>query len=689
MRLFYSFILIVFVSFSSFSQGSDKKIRERLYEYIEDTTYRDSKVVRDLLSKRNRFNTSSRTLLEYTTIVLKARELSDKKGNAYSFEDYTPTLIKLLKIIEQWETDKDLQNLNFAYGNIARALYDIEIYEYSIIYFKRKLKLKRPDKHYISDLYKLSSCYLKIDQEVQNTIYIILQYWPRIAKSAGEEKDSVLFEFNQLLIEANYEKKQYVESLTRIEQNIRYAEKLSIDRKIEAYVDLAELKHRRKQNYEYLFEILQNKYGNKQSSNLDILEAQILFEFENDIYDKVPNKVNLYLEQNTYKSRGKIYLDILRLSGNVKMKNKKFRKAYKAYKEILGEYGNKLNGEDRLETYGNISYCAIEIGKNKDATIYYKAFVDYKFILDEQRRKKEKNIQDLMYWFRNAKNAVEFSSKQNNIELIMQQKDSLYQAEQNRIQTEAESKRRRTFNIAMIAIIIIVILFLAYAYNSNRKNNKLLRNILPEKIAKMLKSKERIYALRKDKTPMIIDEYKMATVLFTDFRGFTSITESLEPEELVEKLNICFAAFDKISKRNNLEKIKTIGDSYMCAGGIPEANSSNPIDAVNGAIEMIAFIEKFNEERRSQNKLEWEIRVGINTGHILAGIIGRHKYSYDVWGDTVNLASRMESSGEPGKINISENTYQLVRNQFDCTYRGEVKAKNKGEVKMYFVEGKK
>lgn len=208
------------------------------------------------------------------------------------------------------------------------------------------------------------------------------------------------------------------------------------------------------------------------------------------------------------------------------------------------------------------------------------------------------------------------------------------------------------------------------------KSENLLLNILPKATADELKNQG--FA-----TPR---HYDLATVMFTDFKGFTQITEQLTPEALIESLDQCFLAMDEIIERHGLEKIKTIGDSYMCAGGIPISNTSNPIDTVKAALEIQTFMAKWTEDQRRNGHPGWELRIGIHSGPLVAGVVGKKKFAYDIWGDTVNTASRMESSGQAGKINISGPTYELVKDHFPCTYRGKVNAKNKGDVDMYFVE---
>jgi adenylate cyclase len=183
--------------------------------------------------------------------------------------------------------------------------------------------------------------------------------------------------------------------------------------------------------------------------------------------------------------------------------------------------------------------------------------------------------------------------------------------------------------------------------------------------------------------------YESVSVLFTDFKGFTKIAGGLAPKELVAELNDFFVAFDEISERNNLEKIKTIGDAYMCAGGIPSTNDTHHIDTVNAGLEMQEYMQLSNEIRTSKGQQTWGLRIGIHTGPVVAGVVGKKKFAYDIWGNAVNIASRMESSGEADRLNISAATYELVKDHFECEFRGKIYAKNVGDIDMYFVNSKK
>ncbi len=205
--------------------------------------------------------------------------------------------------------------------------------------------------------------------------------------------------------------------------------------------------------------------------------------------------------------------------------------------------------------------------------------------------------------------------------------------------------------------------------------DNLITRVLPSETANEIAFKGKASAQR----------FKRVTVLFSDIQGFTRITDEMHPEQLIDELDKFFLHFDEVIDKYNIEKIKTIGDAYMCAGGIPTKNNTNPIEVVMAAIEMQNYM-KYLQKTSSKKKI-WDIRIGIDTGPVIAGVIGRKKISYDIWGTTVNTASRMESSGEPNKINITSNTYMLIRNYFNCTYRGKMPVKNKGDIDMYFVDG--
>jgi adenylate cyclase len=209
------------------------------------------------------------------------------------------------------------------------------------------------------------------------------------------------------------------------------------------------------------------------------------------------------------------------------------------------------------------------------------------------------------------------------------------------------------------------------------KSENLLANVLPKNTANEIIEKGKATKTK----------YNFVTVLFSDIQGFSRIAEETNPEILIDELDKFFFYFDSVVEKFGIEKIKTIGDAYMCAGGIPEKNRTNPVEVILAAIEMQRYMKRLKETSELAGMKYWDIRIGIHTGTVVAGVVGQKKLSYDIWGDTVNIASRMESSGEAGKINISGTTYEFVREFFTCEYRGKMPVKYKGELQMYFVNG--
>jgi class 3 adenylate cyclase len=263
-------------------------------------------------------------------------------------------------------------------------------------------------------------------------------------------------------------------------------------------------------------------------------------------------------------------------------------------------------------------------------------------------------------------------------------------AKDNEIRNKQEQHKYFIGGIISLFIIIVLLgvvirfIFRNYAVQKTlngvitvekKKSEDLLLNILPPEVADELKEKGRAEAKLFDNV----------TVLFTDFVNFTKVSERLSPKELVDELNVCFSAFDRIMDKYDIEKIKTIGDAYHAVSGLPLATPFHAEYVLDAALDIRDFI---NERIKQLGDRTFEIRIGIHSGSVVAGIVGVKKFTYDIWGDTVNTAARMEQCSESGKINISQTTYELVKDKFSCTWRGMIEAKNKGEMGMYFVEAK-
>jgi adenylate cyclase len=258
--------------------------------------------------------------------------------------------------------------------------------------------------------------------------------------------------------------------------------------------------------------------------------------------------------------------------------------------------------------------------------------------------------------------------------------------------------RSEAFLALVLLLIFIIGLFVLMKLYYGQKQ-KLLERIIEKKSEELLSERQKREALLANLLPKnAADEimakgkaakikYNFVTVLFSDIQGFTKIAEETNPELLIDELDKFFFYFDSVVEKYHIEKIKTIGDAYMCAGGIPEKNRTNPVEVILAALEMRSYMTRLKQGSDLEGMKFWDIRIGIHTGTVVAGVVGQKKLSYDIWGDTVNTASRMESSGEAGKINISGTTYEFVKDFFRCEYRGRMPVKYKGELEMYFVNG--
>lgn len=353
------------------------------------------------------------------------------------------------------------------------------------------------------------------------------------------------------------------------------------------------------------------------------------------------------------------------------------------------------------ELFFGMAGCYARLKKYKDARAYY----EEARVLSEKTQSESLNYQyyegvevldsidgNWKNAYLNYKSAIRLKGKlfsdestkkmlQTTMQYEFEKREAVRQAEQ-----EKKDEIQRTVRNAIAIALGGSLLFLLVVMNQRNKlakarkrSDELLLNILPTDVADELKRKGSADARY----------FEEVTVMFTDFREFTKVSELLSPAELVQEINTCFVAFDRIVTKYNVEKIKTIGDAYMAAGGLPTPNTTNAEDVVNAALEIRQFMKAYAEERARLNKPVFEIRIGVHTGPVVAGIVGIKKFAYDIWGDTVNIASRMESSGEAGRVNVSSRVYELVNDKFVCVHRGKVQAKGKGEIDMYFVEERK
>lgn len=320
--------------------------------------------------------------------------------------------------------------------------------------------------------------------------------------------------------------------------------------------------------------------------------------------------------------------------------------------------------EDLQTAHQKLALLHETAGNTRESYEHYKRYIVYKDSIEDIASVKE---------VANLRSNYEIARKQTEVDLLNEQKAN-----------------QRNIAIATGVALFLIMLLALGLYRRNKyigrtkkliekeknRSENLLLNILPQETAMELKEKGRVEAKRFD----------AVSILFTDFQNFTHFAENLPPEELVKSVDYYFSKFDEIVEQHGLEKIKTVGDAYMCAAGVPFPVEDHAERILSAACDMISFVK---EARKLDVKEEtrFDIRIGVNSGPVVAGVVGSKKWAYDIWGDAVNIAARMETCSQPGRVNISENTYELIKDKFDCTYRGEIMVKNKGMMKMYFVKG--
>ena len=315
-----------------------------------------------------------------------------------------------------------------------------------------------------------------------------------------------------------------------------------------------------------------------------------------------------------------------------------------------------------------------EKGDSKNALLYHEKMK----VLVDSLKVEETSKKILMMEFKKQLTADSLEKEKDKLETQLEYQELL--AEENNLRNIAIGS-----GILLLMIVAGLYLRIRYIrgsraeaeYERNRSEDLLL-NILPAEIAEELKEKGKSEARN----------FEMVSILFTDFKEFTQTSEKLSAKELVEEINVCFEYFDSVCDKYEIEKIKTIGDSYMAAGGLPIPKPESIKKTVLAALDMRDFIKKREQILLAKNKIPFQMRVGISTGPVVAGIVGTKKFQYDIWGDTVNTASRMESAGEIGRVNVSQFTYKLLKDDPELKFapRGKIEAKGKGEIDMYFVE---
>ena len=466
---------------------------------------------------------------------------------------------------------------------------------------------------------------------------------------------------------------EYEKALSYYEQLALYLDRIDNPDIESAYLlgtgEVYSLKNDHKMALDYYLQALKSTQGTPDyAHNLTMIGKE---EYELGSRDLA---IKYYDSAYAIATRDNLPLDLVqtRLAmGRIYM-NEDPKKAIEIYEEGAFIAKSMAINEDLKDIYEGMSIAYRNLGDYKNAYVYQEEFLNLKdsiFNIDTDDK-----IRGLQFDF-------DLQKKEDEIGLL--EKEAQIQ--------ELQEKRQKTITWAVSILLFFIGLLALGQYrrfkfiketnriiaNEKERSENLLLNILPEETAQELKDHGKVKAKR----------YEQVTVLFTDFVGFTSYSQDLEPEELVASVDHYFSKFDEIVEQHGMEKIKTIGDAYMCVGGIPEPDESHVVKIIEVAFEFIRFLNE-SKSGIQENITPFDVRIGLNTGPVVAGVVGTKKFAYDIWGDTVNVASRMESNSEPGRINISEYTYELIKDEFDCEYRGEIKVKNHGKMKMYFVKGR-
>lgn len=559
-------------------------------------------------------------------------------GMAYYFQsDYTNVLVFWQLSLERFKSIDDKLGIANMLNNLGAVYYNGGDDNKAVDFYIQSLRVSEQ----IGDTLRIATALVNIGAVYYNkpaTHARALEYYKRaLPLSEMLEDNDAIGTTSVNMGEIYFERNEYDSAL------------IYYERSLEAY------QNSETGNLPYTLNNIGNVYAQKGEIKKAINYQKEAFDIAEFRKDKLEMAHALMGLANTYL-----------LSDDIYASNNYFIRAQVIAEEISADY-------ELLDIYEGLAHNYEKVNDFENAFEYHKAYASVKDSIYNSDMDKRITSATLSY---------DIEKKQGQIDLMTKEK------ELRELTIKQQKLLRNALIIFLVLVLIITIGAIRNYLNKVKVNKKLdkqkdeieglLLNILPEKVAKELQ----VNGHAKPRS------YENVTVLFTDFKDFTKISSGMTPEDLVEELSTFFQAFDSIIEAHNLEKIKTIGDAYMCAGGIPETNNTHPVDAIKAGLAMQEFMESNNKKLLAEGKPTWNLRVGIHTGPLVAGVVGKKKYAYDIWGSAVNLASRMESNGEAGKVNISAITYELVKDQFECHYRGKISAKNVGEVDMYFIESK-
>ena len=567
---------------------------------------------------------------------LKGQAYAEKNmGMAYYYQgDYMQVLDRWTKSLEIFETIEDPLGISNMANNLGAVYYSQGSNTKAIDFYLRSLSIAEK----IQDTLRIASVLLNIGGVYGDTpkdYDKALEYFNRIPKylpALDEPQITISYLLGEgeiYLMQGKYEDalKYYQDALPLTQNTTEYSDNLT---------KLGIVEFKMGDEFKAI-DYLDRAYQNAKENNQQLQMVQALIEL------------------------GKVY------------QNNDFPKALRAFKEaesLANAMGTRFELKD---IYEGLSLSYANQGDYVNAFKYQTQLIAKKDSLFNVAT--DDKIRGLQFDF-------DLEKKEDEIGLLEQE------AEISELRVERQKYVIYGGILSLILVIVVAVgSYKRYRYmkkfnkiieTEKDRSENLLRNILPEETALELKEHGKVKAKK----------FESVTVMFTDFIGFTRYSESLSPEELVQAVDYFFSKFDAVMDKYDLEKIKTIGDAYMCAGGLHSHKDDHHLKMVEAGFEIAQIMEdaKKNKEGGIMNI---DVRIGINTGPVVSGVVGTRKFAYDIWGDSVNVASRMESMSEPGKINVSESTYLLIKDTYECEHRGQIHVKNKGMMDMYFVHGLK
>lgn len=603
---------------------------------------------------------------------LKVENLLSISKSTFRYEPDT-AIVYANKAIDLAKSIDYQKGLGYGLKNIGLAYYIKGDFTEVLNYWKQSLEIfeNMDFKLGISNLQNnLGAVYFSKGEDPK-----ALEYYFSSLKLAEEIKDSSRIATAYVNIGAVYvnSPETYDKAIEAYNKSLRISKKLGYEDGVGTnYMNIGELYLKKRQPEKALENLTQSLEAFKKTGGA----MGTTLNFMGNAYDSLGNydlsvKYNMDALENAKAKDSKPEMTkALNSIGNAYIKQGKFNLAINSFNDALALANETGIYLDKKDSYEGLSIAHSKLRNYQKAYNAQQNFIRVKDIIRSEEY--DENIGNLRFKF-------DLDNKQKEIALLNSDNE-LKAAEIER------SSLFRKYLYALAGLLLFIIGGVTYQYRyainankqldaANQQAESILLNILPKSTADELKEKGVV-------EPRTFED---VTVLFTDFKEFSKIAEGISAEDLVKSLDYYFKEFDRITVKYNLEKIKTIGDAYMCAGGLPDKNDTHPEDAFLAAQEMIYFVNK-NLNHPPKGIQTYNIRIGLNTGSTVAGVVGTKKFQYDIWGRAVNVAARMETSSEEGKINVSHSTYERLKDKYEFEYRGELAVKNVGNLKMYFAK---